>query len=78
MTVDFGVFSFSYSTKSNLSSMDASEYSQLVHSRLEMATKLRGARISDAKAEIVQDSENVSGRFKACLTIHIFLETDRH
>src|ERR1700729_511536 len=44
---DFGMHSFligiasphSYSTKSNLSSMNGSEYSQLVHSGLEMAMR---------------------------------------
>src|SRR5258707_15547831 len=38
LQVDFGVSSFSYNTSSILSLMYGSEYSQLVHSGLEMAT----------------------------------------
>src|SRR5882724_4968346 len=50
LQVDCGISSFSYNTNSSLSSTDGSEYSQLVHSGLEMATQSRGARIIDAKA----------------------------
>ena len=40
LQVDFVASSFSCNTKSSLSSIDGSEYSQLVHSGLEMATPL--------------------------------------
>src|SRR5882672_9839725 len=39
LQVDFGVSSFSYNTNSSLSLTYGSEYSQLVHSGLEMATQ---------------------------------------
>ena len=40
LQMDFGISSFSCNTKPSLSSIDGSEYSQLVHSGLEMATPL--------------------------------------
>ena len=65
--VYFGVFYFSYSTSSNLSLMDGSEYSQLVHSGPKMLTRFWGAKLLKLRLkhlclwfhrEIVQDSES--------------------
>ena len=50
LKMNFGISFISYNTNPSMSLMGGSEYSQLVHSGLEIATKSWGASIADARA----------------------------